>query len=167
MWTQGAIETIINRKNAHKLLIRRKMSIVDKKEEWINGYEFGLFSDVRKCRIMAETLHIRGMVISDVVSPFIHQLALIRGYEKNVRAMEKIVWNIPVVRGIMNRPDGYILMLEEYGLNGYEYTLLHDKSLSNEIGRMIKYHQIPLHKVIRYCVFKQSPQSNIKALMTN
>lgn len=166
MWTRGAIETILPKKDAHALLMRRKMTLVYNKEEWINGYEFGLFTGENNSRIMAETLHVHGMIMSDVVSPVIHQLALVRGYEKSVRAMERFVWNMPVIRGIHIRPDGYILMTESHGLNAYEYTLLNDTFMSGEIGRMLKYHQIPLYRVVRYSVFKKSPPANIKALMS-
>ena len=166
MWTRGAIETILPKKEAHAILMRKKMTKVGKKKEWINGYEFGLFTGEKNARIMAETLHIHGMIMSDVVSPVIHQLALLRGYEKSVRAMERFRWNMPAIRGIFNRPDGYILMLEGHGLNAYEYTLLHDTFMSGKVGHMIKYHQIPLYKVVRYCVFKKSPPANIKALMS-
>lgn len=167
MWTRGAIETILPKKNAHELLLRRKMTIVERKKEWINGYEFGLFTDERKCRMMGEIMQIHGMIISDVVSPLIHHLALLRGYLRNAKAMEKFVWNMPVIRGIINRPDGYILMAESYGLNAYEYTVLHDTFMSGEIGHMLRYHRVPVHKVIRYSVFKQSPPPNIKALMSS
>ena len=166
MWTRGAIETMLPKKNAHALLMQRKMSRVYKKEEWINGYEFGLFTNEKICRIMGETLHVHGMTITDAVAPFIHQLAIIRGYAKNAIAMERFVWNIPVIRGIYRRPDGYILMTERYGLNAYEYCLLQDRFMSGEIGRIIKHHQIPIHTLIRYCVFKKSPPANIKALMS-
>lgn len=166
MWTRSGIETILPKKEAHALLMRRKMTLVYKKEEWINGYEFGLFTGVNNARVMAEMLHTHGMIMSDVVSPVIHQLALLRGYEKSVRAMERFVWNMPVIRGIFDRPDGYILMTERHGLNAYEYTLLHDTFMSGEIGRMIKYHQIPLYMLVRYCVFTKSPPANIKALMS-
>lgn len=166
MWSHSAIRAILSQNNAHEQLMQRKMARVYKKKEWINAYEFGLFTDESTTRLMGETLHIHGMVMSDVVAPFIHQLACVRGYEKNVRAMERFVWNIPVVRGIIRRPDSYILMTEEYGLNAYEYTILHDRFMSGEIGRMMKYHRIPIYKVIRYDVFKKSPQANIKALLT-
>lgn len=166
MWTRGAIETILPKKEAHEMLMRRKMTLVYKKKEWINGYEFGLFTGEKNARILAETLHIHGMIMTDVVSPFIHHLALIRGYEKSVRAMEGFRWNMPVIRGIFKRPDGYMLMTEGRGLNAYEYTLLNDTFMSGEIGCMLKYHQIPLYKVVRYCVFKKSPPANIKALMS-
>ena len=166
MWTRGAIETILPKKDAHSRLMKRKMTLVQKKKEWINGYEFGLFTGEKNSRIMGETLHTHGMIMSDVVSPDIHQIALLCGYEKSVRAMERFVWNMPVIRGIFNRPDAYIMMTENHGVNAYEYTLLHDTYMSGEIGRMIKTHQIPIHMVIRYCVFKKSPPANIKALMS-
>jgi len=166
MWTHGEIDTVLPQGAAHKLLMQRKMTRVYKKEEWINGYEFGLFTDEKKTRIMGETLHLHGMIMSDAVSPFIHQLALVRGYVQNVNAMERFVWNMPVIRSIIRRPDGYILMTESHSLNAYEYTLLHDRSMSAEIGRMIKHHHIPLYRVIRYGVFKKSPPANIKALMS-
>ena len=38
MWTRSAIETILPKKEAHALLLRRKMTLVYKKEELINSH---------------------------------------------------------------------------------------------------------------------------------
>ena len=153
------------KRDAHRKLMRKKMTMVGKRKEWINGYEFGLFTNENITRLMAETMHIKGRILEDVVSPTVHQAALIGGHWSNVRIMETIIWNVPVILGIIKRPDAHILLRQVYGLNGYEYAILHDKSLCKELGRMMKHYNIPLYQVIRFSVFKQSPYENIKTIM--
>lgn len=167
MWSQDLIHNIIQKADAHTKLMEKKCTNVNQNSEWINGYEFGLFMSTNVATVMAETLHIHGMVMEDTVSPYIHQLAFIRGYVENVKCMQRIVWNVDVLRGIIRRPDAYSLLLETYGINGYEYALMHDLDLSKEIGKMLKHYEVPISSVVRYCVFKQSPKCNIKAILSS
>jgi len=167
MWSHGLVHNIIHKADAHTFLMQKRCTNVNRTKEWINGYEFGLFMSTNVATIMAETLHIHGMTMDDTVSPHIHQLALIRGYVENVRCMQRIVWNVDVLRGLIMRPDAYSLLLKPYGTNGYEYALMHDLHLCEEISKMLKHYEMPVHSVIRYCVFKQSPKSNIKAILSS
>lgn len=131
---------------------------------WINGYEYGLFMTPNDATIMAETLHIRGFIMKDVISAFLYEMALSYGQAENVLCMERIVWNVQVLRGILQRNDAHVLLLNEYGVNGYEYGLLHDEYMCKMIGYLMQKHRIHISDVIRFSVFRQSFLDNIKAL---
>ena len=167
MWTNNLVHTLIQKSDAHSKLMEKRCTRVNNIKEWINGYEFGLFMSTNIATVMAETLHIHGMIMPDAVSQHIHQLALIRGYVENVRCMECIIWNTSVLRGIIKRPDAYSLLLREHGTNGYEYALLCDLHMCTEIACLLKHYDVPVTSVIRYHVFKQSPKRNIKALLSS
>lgn len=164
MWTQGIIRTILQRSDAHERLMERKCTAIHSERIWINGYEYGLFMTPNDVTVMAETMHIHGMILEDVISPFLHELALSYGHAENISCMETFVWNVQVVRGILRRPDAHILFLHEYGVNGYEYVLLNDEYFCKELGRLMQNNRIPIHLVIRYSIFQQSHIDNIKAL---
>ena len=167
MWSHNLVHNIIQKADAHVKLMERKCTHVNRIKEWINGYEFGLFMSTNVATVMAETLHIHGMIMEDVVSPYIHQLAFTRGYVENVRCMQRIVWNVDVVRGLIRRPDAYSLLSVAYGTNGYEYALLYDLHLCKEISKLLNHYEMPVSSVIRYRVFKQSPKQNIKAILSS
>ena len=123
------IRTALQKADAHDRLMERRCTRVHTDRMWINGYEYGLFMTPNDATVMGETMRIRGFIMEDVVTPFVHQLALSYGHAENILCMERIVWNVQVLRGIMTRPDAHFLLLHEYGLYGYEYTILHDLSL--------------------------------------
>ena len=167
MWSHSLIHDIIQTKNAHLKLMEKRCTTVNHVNEWINGYEFGLFMSTNVATIMAETLHIHGMIMEDAVSPYIHQIAFVKGYVENIKCMQCIVWNVDVLRGIIRRPDAYSLLLTLYGTNGYEYALMHDLDLSKEIGKLLRHYEVQVSSVVRHCVFKQSPKRNIKAMLSS
>ena len=75
--------------------------------------------------------------------------------------------NAQVVRITMKRSDARILFLhflQEYGVHGYEFTLLNNEFMCCVIGRILQRNRIPIHLVIRYFVFQQSFTENIKGL---
>lgn len=164
MWTQTMVRTALQRSDAHDRLMERRCTRVHTDKMWVNGYEYGLFMTPKVATMMGETLHVNGFIMEDAVSPFIHHLALTYGHAENVLCMGHIRWNIQVVRGILKRPDAHILLLSEHGVNGYEYVLLHDITLCNMIGQFIRNNSLCIYKVVRFSVFRQSFQENIKAL---
>lgn len=164
MWTQSMIRTALQRSDAHDRLMERRCTRVHNDKIWVNGYEYGLFMTPNDATVMGETLHINGFIMEDVVSPFLYQLAMSYGHAENVCCMEQIVWNVQVLRGVLKRPDAYILLLNEYGINGYEYALMHDEYMCTMIGSIMQQYKIHIHKVIRFSVFRQAFQENIKAL---
>ena len=164
MWTQCLIRTALQRSDAHEILMERRCTTVHNDRMWINGYEYGLFMTPNDASVMGETIHVRGFVLDDVVSPFMYELALSYGHAENVLCMDRLVWNVQVVRGIMTRPDAHILLMNEYGLNGYEYILLHDLATCRILGHLIRRNKIRIYKVIRFSVFRQTFAENIKAL---
>lgn len=165
MWSRGDIRFMIKQPSAHRQLLTRKMTLVSGREEWVNGYEFGLFMSEDMCLLLAETMHLQGFLIDDVVSPFIQHLALRRGYAQHVRNLRDIQWSVPIIKGLMRRPDIHMLLRERSGiLNGYEHAVFHDYELSQEIGRMIRHQDMCIHQCIRFQVFKQSPLMNVRAL---
>ena len=167
MWSRSLIHKTIQKTNAHSKLMEKRCTNINHNNEWINGYEFGLFMSTNVATVMAEILHIHGMIMEDAVSPYIHQIALTKGYIENIKCMQRTIWNVNVLKGIIRRPDAYTLLLRSYGTNGYEYALMHDLALSKEIGKMLKHYEVPVSSVVRYCVFKQSPKCNIKALLSS
>ena len=158
------VRTALRRSDAHERLMERKCTRVHHDKMWINGYEYGLFMTPKVSSAMSETLHINGFILEDVVSEFMYELALSYGHAENILCMEMFNWNVQVLRGILRRPDAYILLLNENGINGYEYALLHDVYLCKLIGNILQDNQIPIHKVIRFSIFRQSFIENIKAL---
>jgi len=164
MWTPGLVRSVLQMSDAHDRLMERRCTLVHNDRMWVNGYEYGLFMTPNDATVMAETMHIRGFVMEDVVSTFMYQLAISFGHAENVLCMERMVWNVQVIRGILRRPDAYILLMNEYGVNGYEYVMLHDEHMCTMIGNLIHEHRIPIHKVIRFSVFSQCFPDNIKAL---
>ena len=164
MWTQCMIRTALQRSNAHAKLMERRFTLIHNNRIWLNGYEYGLFMTPNDATMMGETLHINGFILDDVVSSFMYELAMSYGHAENILCMETFIWNVQVLRGVLKRPDAYILLLHKYGLNGYEYALLHDRYLCKVIGNIIRKNKIPIHKVIRYSVFCQSFDENIKAI---
>ena len=158
------IRTALQKADAHDRLMERRCTRVHTDRMWINGYEYGLFMTPNDATVMGETMRIRGFIMEDVVTPFVHQLALSYGHAENILCMERIVWNVQVLRGIMTRPDAHFLLLHEYGLNGYEYTILHDTAMCTTLGGLMRAYNIHIHKVIRFSVFRQSFVENIKAL---
>ena len=164
MWTPYMVRTALRRSDAHGKLMERRCTRVHNDKMWVNGYEYGLFMTPNDAEVMAETLHINGFILEDVVSEFMYDLAFSYGHAENICCMETFVWNVQVLRGILRRPDAYILLLNNNGINGYEYALLHDEYICKWIGRLMRRHDIPLHRVIRFSVFRQSFTENIKAL---
>lgn len=164
MWTQSMIRSALQRSDAHIRLMDRKCTLVHNNRMWLNGYEYGLFMTPNDATVMGETLHINGFILDDVVSSFMYELALSYGHAENILCMERIVWNVQVLRGILRRPDAHILLIHEYGLNGYEYAILHDEHICRLISFILREKKIPIHKVIRYSVFCQSFEENIKAI---
>ena len=164
MWTQSMTRSALQRSDAHIRLMDRKCTLVHNNRMWLNGYEYGLFMSPNDATVMGETLHINGFVLDDVVSSFMYELALSYGHAENILCMERIVWNVQVLRGILRRPDAHILLLNEYGLNGYEYAILHDEHICRLISFILREKKIPIHEVIRYSVFRQSFVENIKAI---
>ena len=164
MWTQSIIRRALQRSDAHARLMDRKCTLVHNNRMWLNGYEYGLFMTPNDATVMGETLHINGLIIDDVVSIFMYDLALTYGHAENILCMERIVWNVQVLRGILKRPDAHVLLLHEYGLNGYEYAILHDEHICKLISFVLQERKIPIHKVIRFSVFRQSFVENIKAI---
>ena len=164
MWTHSAIRSVLQRSDAHMKLMEKKHTAVHSDRLWVNGYEFGLFMTPNDATVMAETMHIHGCILEDVVSPFLYEIAISYGQTENITCMERIVWNVQVVRGIIERPDAHILLLQEYGVNGYEFTLLNDEFMCSVIGRLLQRNRIPIYLVIRYFVFQQSFLDNIKGL---
>jgi len=158
------VHNALQRADAHERLIERRCTRVHKDRMWINGYEYGLFMTPNDASIMGETLHVNGFIMEDAVSSFIHHLALTYGHAENILCMKHIVWNIQVVQGILKRPDAHMILMSEDILNGYEYVVLHDVTLCNMIGHLIRKNSIPISKVIRFSVFRQSFPENIKAL---
>lgn len=167
MWTLGCLRTVLRRFDAHEKLMRKKLTKVLRSEQWINGYEFGLFAHKREAIMLGETMHIQGLIIDDVVSPFVYELALSHGHAENIRCMEHIRWNVQILEGIVRRPDAFILLRGMHAVNGYEYALLYDTHLSKIVGQIMRYRRIPFSSVIRYSVFQQSPTNNIKAMMVS
>lgn len=164
MWTQCMIRSTMQRSDAHIRLMDRRCTRVHNNRMWLNGYEYGLFMTPNDATVMGETLHTNGFIIDDVVSSVIYEIALTYGYAENILCMGRIVWNVQVLKGILRRPDAHILLLHNYGLNGYEYAILHDEYICKLIASMLRENNIPIHKVIRYSVFRQSFVENIKAL---
>ncbi len=164
MWTQCMIRTALQRSDAHNILLERRCTTIHSDRMWINGYEYGLFMTANDASVMGETMHISGFILEDVISPFMYDLALSYGHAENIECMERFVWNVQVVRGIMKRPDAHILLLNQNGLNGYEYILLYDLSMCRILGHLIRRNHIRIHKVIRFSVFRQTFTENIKAL---
>ena len=165
MWTQGAIRTNLTRENAHSLFMKRKRCLVSGQEEWINGYEYGLFMPLEVVRSMTRIMHSEGMLIDDVVSPFMYHVAVVSGNIQNVRCMEEVIWSVSVLYGLICRPDSYKLLAHRNVFNGYEFALLHDIVLSREIGYIIRHYDLLIHKVIAFRVFTKSPVENIKAML--
>lgn len=164
MWTQSMIRSALQRSDAHIRLMDRKCTLVHNNRMWLNGYEYGLFMSPNDATVMGETLHINGFILDDVVSSFMYELAISYGHAENILCMERFVWNVQVLRGILRRPDAHILLIHEYGLNGYEYAILHDEHICRLISFILQEKKIPIHKVIRYYVFRQSFVENIKAI---
>ena len=164
MWTQSMIRSALQRSDAHIRLMDRKCTLVHNNRMWLNGYEYGLFMTPNDATVMGETLHINGFILDDVVSSFMYELAISYGHAENILCMERFVWNVQVLRGILRRPDAHILLLNEYGLNGYEYAILHDEHICRLISFILQEKRIPIHEVIRYSVFRQSFVENIKAI---
>lgn len=164
MWTQCLIRSALQASDAHDRLMERRCTRIHNDRMWINGYEFGLFMTPNDATVMGETMHIRGFILEDVVSAFMHELALTYGHAENVLCMQRLVWNVQVLRGILKRPDAHILLLNEYGVNGYEYAMLHDEHMCKMIGCIIQKHRLQISDVIRFSVFRQSFPENIKAL---
>ena len=131
---------------------------------WVNGYEYGLFMTPKDATLLGETLHINGFILQDVVSAFMYEIALSYGHAENILCMETFKWNVQVLRGILRRPDAYILLLSGNDINGYEYAILHDEYLCKMIGNLLREHNIGIYKVIRFSIFRQSFKENIKAL---
>ena len=164
MWTQNMIRTALQRSDAHTRLMDRRCTLIHNNRMWLNGYEYGLFMTPNDATVMGETLHINGFILDDVVSSFMYELAISYGHAENILCMERFVWNVQVLRGILRRPDAHILLLNEYGLNGYEYAILHDEHICRLISFILQEKRIPIHEVIRYSVFRQSFVENIKAI---
>lgn len=164
MWSHGRIRTILQKANAHDQLMRLQQAVVGGTDTWLNGYEYGLFMSTNDATIMGEMLHIHGLILEDVVNRSYVELAVRRGYKENVVCMDRIVWNVQVLRGLLKRNDAYKLLMVEYGLNGYEYALMHDEHLSREIGKLIVEKDITIRSVVRYRVFLKLQAQNIKAL---
>ena len=164
MWTQSMIRSALQRSDAHIRLMDRKCTLVHNNRMWLNGYEYGLFMTPNDATVMGETLHINGFIIDDVISSFMYELALSYGHAENILCMERIVWNVQVLRGILRRPDAHILLIHEYGLNGYEYAILHDEHICRLISFILREKKIAIHEVIRFSVFRQSFVENIKAI---
>ena len=148
MWTLGSLRTTLQRSDAHEKLLRKKLTRVLRTEQWINGYEYGLFTTKREAVMLGETMHIQGLIVDDLVSPFIYELALSHGHVENVRCMEQIRWNVQVLEGIVRRPDAFILLRGRHAVNGYEYALLHDTYLSKIVGQIMRYRRIPMCLVL-------------------
>ena len=164
MWTITLLRSVLRSSDAHSRLMEQRCTLVHKDRMWINGYEYGLFLTPRDAAILGETMHIHGLMFEDVVSEFMHALALTYGHAENILCMERVDWNIQVVEGIITRADAHFILLREHGLNGYEYIVLHDVHACVLIGKLMRQHNIPIHKVIRFSVFRQSFTENIKAL---
>ena len=168
MWSRGDVRFMIKQPNAHRRLLKRKMTLVSGREEWVNGYEFGLFMSEDMCLLLAETMQTQGFLIDDVVSVFIQHLALDRGYVQHVRNLRDIRWSVPVIKGLMRRPDIHTLLREKTGnWNGYEYALYHDYELSQEIGCLIRHQGACVHQCISFRIFKGSPLNNVRALFVS
>lgn len=164
MWSQGRIRDILQKADAHSQLMHLQRTVVSGKDTWLNGYEYGLFMTQNDATVMGETLHINGLILEDVVNRSYIELAAQRGYTDNVECMGRIVWNVQVLRGLLKRKDAYKLLTVRYGLNGYEYALMHDEHLSREIGKLIVDKDIAIRSVVRYGVFIKVKTQNIKAL---
>ena len=158
------IRTALQRSDAHTRLMDRRCTLIHNNRMWLNGYEYGLFMTPNDATVMGETLHINGFILDDVVSSFMYELAISYGHAENILCMERFVWNVQVLRGILRRPDAHILLLNEYGLNGYEYAILHDEHICRLISFILQEKRIPIHEVIRYSVLRQSFVKNIKAI---
>ena len=164
MWSHGRIRTILQKADAHHQLMHLQQTVVNGKDTWLNGYEYGLFMTPNDATVMGETLHVNGLILEDVVNCSYIELAVRRGYKENVECMDRIVWNVQVLRGLLKRKDAYKLLMLRYGLNGYEYALMHDEHLSREIGKLIVEKDITIRSVVRYRVFLKLQSQNIKAL---
>ena len=168
MWSRGDVRYLLKRSDAHERLTERRMTLVSGREEWVNGYEYGMFMSPDTCLLLAETMQLHGFIMDDVVSPFIQHLACVRGFREQITNMRSLCWSVPVIKGLLRRPDIHMLLAEKTGfLNGYEYALLNDYELSVEIGFMIRHHEILIHECISYEIFKMSPPNNAKALFTS
>ena len=166
MWTRSDVLSALKKADAHRRLLERKITLVSGCKEWLNGYEYGVFMEEDTCLLLAETMQIQGFLLDDVVSPFVVHTAHVLGYRKQILNMKNIHWSVPVIKGLMRRPDIHFLLANRYGsFNGYEYALLHDFELSVNIGCLIRHNDMMINKCIRYSVFKQSPKQNIKAIM--
>lgn len=144
--------------------MERRCTLVHNDRMWVNGYEYGLFMTPNDATVMGETMHVRGIMAADVISDFVYELALSYGHAENILCIERIVWNVQVLRGVMRRKDAHLLLLQEYGVNGYEYTMLHDVGMCVMLGNLMRKYNIDIHRVIRFSVFRQSFVENIKAL---
>ena len=164
MWSHSRVRTILQKADAHAELMRLQQTVVSGRDTWINGYEYGLFMSPNDATVMGETLHINGLLMEDVVAPSYVLLAKSRGYIENILCMKRIVWNVQVLRGIMRRKDAYKVLMTRYGLNGYEYALMHDEHLSREIGKLIFEKDVTVRSVVRYGVFIKVNKQNIKAM---
>ena len=164
MWSHGRIRTILQKADAHDHLMRLQKTVVSGGDAWLNGYEYGLFMSTNDATIMGEMLHIHGLILEDVVNYSYVDLAMRRGYNENVVCMKRIVWNIPVLRGILKRNDACDLLMCCHGLNGYEYALMYDKCLSREVGKIMKVNHMGISSAVRYKIFLKIKTQNIKAL---
>ena len=135
-----------------RLLEKRVASVCDK-NQYINAYEYALFTDVDTCQHLSKCLHAHGLTINDVITPYYAELALINDNLHNYAALAKIKWNTKTFRGVLKRPDAIqLLRRKDYDMNGFEFGIT---IMPKTIGTLISKHKINIADVIRFTHFKK------------
>ena len=148
-WSSAIIRNAI--KFPHLLLEKRIVCIFEN-EEYMNGYEYGIFTNIELCYRLAACMHAQGFLISDTVTPFVMNLAMISDNVHNYAALGKIKWNEKTFQGIMKRPDRADLLLrQDYDINGFEFGI---RFLPKFIGKIIQNYGYKISDVISYDQFK-------------
>lgn len=160
MWSHRIILESLQRKEAHSLLKKKKLSRIKGQLYFVSGYEFGLFCPAATCVLLAKTMQINGTVYEETIAPLIQRLANDR--EAQRRVMQIIYWDLDIVRAFAKRDDGHFFLIQgEY--NGYEMGLVEDEDVSFRLGVLARHYTGCIADVVRHKYFKQAPLKHIKA----
>lgn len=162
MWSVAKINKILESKK-YIQLCEKRLCTLDKKEFYLNAFEFGVFSTKELCSRLSHAMHTLGFISTDMLTPFITSLATVSGFAEQYRELATIYWTKATMLGILKRPDAYQILNCRSTVTGYEFALT-DRELSTKVGEVIFEHHIQINAVVSYPVFRTSSPGNIKRL---
>lgn len=146
-------ESIRARINHPERLLEKRMCFIKNSQQYINAYEYSLFTTVNFCHMLSSCMHSSGFIFKDVVTPFIAELAIISDNVHNYAALAKIKWNKKTFAGILRRPDCIQLLHRcDYDVNGFEFGITF---MPRSVGTLIFRYKLCIANVIRYEKFKK------------